>query len=269
MFEHSDYRQILKGELERRCRRNPRYSLRAFARDLAMGSARLSEVLSRKTGLSGEKAVEISAVLGFTQEQTEYFRDLAEAEHARSQVGRELAKARLGKYRQLEYSSLETDHFRMLQDWYHFAIFELLGTHKAQSDARWIATALGIQEVEAKLALERLERLGFIEFKRKRYAQVEQFHAISSAVPSEAIQKFHRQVIEKAAIALGSQNIDRREFGATIMAVNRADLPKLKAKLRELRKTFNQEAAQASKKDSVYCLSTQLFELGGSDGGSA
>lgn len=261
MFSENDYRQILKSELEKRCAKNPRYSLRAFARDLKWGSARLSEILNGKTGLSREKAEEISLRLGFTPDETEYFSNLVESTHARSAVKRELARTRLTKHRQVEFNSLEIDHFKVISDWYHFAILELTEIQGFKSDARWIANALGIQEIEAKLAIERLIRLDLLEIKRKRYVQKENYMTVSSAVPAEAIRNFHRQVLKKATEAVDLQSIDQRDLGAMTMSVNIKDLPEIKERIRKFRRSLNLFTQANETKNSVYCFSTQLFEL--------
>src|SRR2546430_13739191 len=52
LLADTDYRRVLRKELESRCRTSPRYSLRAFARDLKISPSRLSEILSGKQGLS-------------------------------------------------------------------------------------------------------------------------------------------------------------------------------------------------------------------------
>jgi len=44
--KEGDYRKILRDELETRFQRNRHYSLRAFARDLGVTPARLSDALS-------------------------------------------------------------------------------------------------------------------------------------------------------------------------------------------------------------------------------
>lgn len=261
MFAERDYRFILKRELEKRCAKNPRYSLRAFARDLGLSSARVSEILNEKSGLSREKAEELSAILGFNKEETDYFCNLVESVHGRSAIKRELASARLMKFKNVEYTSLEADHFKMISDWYHFAILELTEVQGFKSDAQWIARALGIQEIEAKLAIERLFRLGFLEMKRNRYIQTHEFMAIASATPSESLRHFHRQILKKAEAAIDLQSIDDRDLGAMIMAINAKDIDTLKVKIREFRKTLNQYAQQATTKNRVYCLATQFFEL--------
>ncbi len=261
MFDQSDYRQILKLELEKRCQKNPRYSLRAFARALGLSSARISEILNSKSGLSGEKARQIADVLGFSEDERDYFSNLVESIHARSEIKRELALARLGKYQHRRYQSLEMSHFEVLSNWYHLAILQLLEVKGCKSEPRWIARELGIQEIEAKLALERLEGLGYIKRERGRYVASSTLVSISSSVPSEAIRNFHRQVLKKALDCVDLQSIEQRELGATILSVNRADLPLLRQMMREFRKNVTFEASKNISKDSVYCLSTQLFEL--------
>lgn len=261
MFEQRDYRQILKGELERRCLRNRRYSLRAFARDLDLSSARLSEILNSKTGLSREKAETVCSILGFNDEEKEFFCNLVESEHARSKTKRELAQARLTKYQAAQYNSLEVDHFKAISDWYHFAILELMNLKRYQCDPRWIASALKIQEIEAKLALERLERLGLITKKRNKYVPTESFSSAQSAVPSEAIRNFHRQILQKALDSVDLQSMERRELGAVVMAIDEKDLPRIRERVRDFRRALNQEFTQTQEKNSVYCLATQFFEL--------
>ena len=93
------YRAILRQELKARMRVNKRYSLRAFARHLGVSPHHLSAVLNRKFGLSGESAIDIAERLKFSVQQTEYFHDLVESEHARSPKAREAAKERLEKLR--------------------------------------------------------------------------------------------------------------------------------------------------------------------------
>ncbi len=65
MFTQADSpRSFLRLEFERRLKRNPRYSLRAFARQIGLQPARLSYVLSGKHGLSRDAAALIASRLG-------------------------------------------------------------------------------------------------------------------------------------------------------------------------------------------------------------
>ena len=101
-----DYRNILKAELEARCRHNPCYSLRAFARDLKIAPSRLSEILNNKQGLSQDFAMKIATLIGLSADDHALFCDSVAAFHARSRRQRQLARARLQEkcYGQMEAS---------------------------------------------------------------------------------------------------------------------------------------------------------------------
>src|SRR4051794_16283214 len=117
----TDYRAVLKKELESRCRQSPGYSLRAFARDLKLAPSRLSEVLSGKQGLSRERARGIALCIGLADLETELFCDLVDAQHARAKVSRDLARIRIEK-QQLDqaYLTIQDDAFQAIAEWYHF-----------------------------------------------------------------------------------------------------------------------------------------------------
>src|SRR5689334_15303008 len=90
-----DFRSTLRNELAERCRRNPRYSLRAFARDLGIEPARLSDVLNEKKGFSKTLALRLASRLGFSEKETERFVESVESLHARSKTARRIATERL------------------------------------------------------------------------------------------------------------------------------------------------------------------------------
>ncbi len=65
-LQQSVLRRIVKAELRRRRESSPRYSLRAFARDLKFNSSHLSEILNGKRALSLEAALRL--VQSFSQD---------------------------------------------------------------------------------------------------------------------------------------------------------------------------------------------------------
>lgn len=91
--------EILRLELEKRIQRNPKYSQNAFARDLGVTSARLSEILAGKKGLSRDAAKQIGQNLEMDQTNLVMFCDLADSHFARGALQRELALQRLGRRR--------------------------------------------------------------------------------------------------------------------------------------------------------------------------
>lgn len=256
-----DYRTLLKEELEGRLKRNPRYSLRSFARDLNLSSARVSEILRGKSGLSRDRALDIARRLGLNTVETDYFADLVDSAHARSKVKRELARIRIQKHVVPFAQQIQMDAFKIVSDWYHFAILELTEVRGFKSDPLWIAQALGISAMEVKIALERLERLELIASHDGKLVATESFTASPDGVPSESIRKFHHQILEKAAIAIQIQPVEKRDFSSLTLAIDPTKLPEAKQRIKEFRRDFYRYMSGFKDKRSVYCLGVQFFDL--------
>jgi plasmid maintenance system antidote protein VapI len=60
---------ILNETFSEKKKRNPNYSLRAFARDLEISASNLSTILNGKKRLSSEQACRIAVRLQFSKEQ--------------------------------------------------------------------------------------------------------------------------------------------------------------------------------------------------------
>lgn len=256
----ADYRQVLKTELETRCQANPRYSLRAFARDLGIAPARLSDILNGKQGLSRIYAEKISRLLGLSESEKSYFCDLIESQHARSKAARKLASIRLAQTNH-PTQSLQMDSFKVIADWYHFAILELTSLSDFQSDPHWIAQQLGLKVHVVKQAIERLKRLDLLEESQEgRLSATDGFTASPDGIPSDAIKKFHKQVLEKALEAITFQTLDERDFSSITLAFDSSQMKKAKELIKNFRRNFSKNLT-ISKKDSLYNLSIYFFKL--------
>ncbi len=255
-----NYRTLLRDELEVRCSRNARYSLRAFARDLGVTSSRLSEVLRGRYGISREAAILIAKRLDWSESETAYFCDLVDAEHARSKKKKAEAKARV-ETTPGEYQQLTLDSFQVISDWYHYAILELTLIETFQSDTAWIAKRLGISDHVALAAIERLKRLDLLEEKNGRLRATDGFTASPSGIPSDAIKKFHRQLLEKTLSSIYLQSVEERDLSHLILAVNKDQIPEAKEEIKKFRRAFDARFTKTAKRDEVYCLGISFFRL--------
>ncbi len=260
-----DYRQVLQKELMDRCESNPRYSLRAFARDLKLSPSRLSEVLNRKQGLSRQAAEGISKTLGYSDEEAEYFCDLVSLKHARSVKEREDAKIRVFKAdfdrQRDELYSLQLDSFKIISDWYHLGILELMKVSNFKHDTKWISRRLGVQVIQIELAIERLCRVGLMKIENERFIAVQSNGWVPGGIPSSSIRKFHRQVLGKALVAMDTQAVEERFFSTHLLTLNRSDLPKAFEAIADFQKKFCVDLESDISKDLLYCISMQLFKI--------
>lgn len=257
----SSYRSFLEQELAERCRRNPRYSLRAFARDLKISPSRLSEVLHKEQGISRSMAHLIAERLCLSVPERKVFCDLVDSTHARSPKQRGEAIDRLQRLRSdRDVRQLEGDVFAMIADWYHLAMLELFNLKRYKDDPTWMARVLGISPAEASVAVERLIRLDFLKRQGDRLCLVTNRSRTGQAAHRDAMRKFHEQILAKAADAIILQHSDERDVVASIVAIDRARLPEAKEMLREFRRRFCRDL-KTTEGDDVYCLSTQFFRL--------
>jgi uncharacterized protein (TIGR02147 family) len=263
MNEPHAYRSILRKELEDRCSRKSSYSLRAFARDIGISPASLSLVLAGRQGLSVQTALKIGKKLSLNAGELRVFRDSVESCHARNPARRRAAQLRMGRH-VVAASTLQLDAFHVMSDWYHFAILELTEIEGFNGSPKWIAKALGIQESVAKLAIERLKRLELLEEhggQGRRLRQTQGFLATPSGVPSGALKKFHSQVLKKAETALYTQSVEERDFSAVMMPVRLKDIEWAKEEIKPFRRSLMERLESSPKKERIYCLSIQFFDL--------
>ncbi len=259
-----DFKEVLKRELESRLGRNAGYSLRAYARDLGLQPARLSAVLSGKKGLSRESATDIAKRLGLSLRESALFIAQVESLHSRSKSGKRLAAEQLRRqYEKNPARSLTMDAFRLVSDWHHFAILELLKWENSEHTPKWIAKRLGISSLQVKETLQRLVRLDMLRFdsETKRYTGSFETVLAPDGIPSDAIKKFHEQVLRKAIDALYLQSVGERDFCAQISSIRSRDLPEIRREVRESLDRIESKFANASDGDRIVCISNQIFNL--------
>jgi len=253
------YKSYLQGELSRRCERNPRYSVRAFARALDINDGALSQILSGKRIPAYRTAVRIIRALGLTpDEEQNFLASLAEKHRSRglqrlNPIFREI---------QTKPKQQQIDLFRMAADWYHVAIGELTLTDEFQSDPAWIARELGISVIEAKMALERLVNHGYLKVEGGKYVrqagQDRVFLGHSRTTP--ALRAFHRQLLEKAIHSLENDSPESRDFTGWTLAIDPDRLPEA----RNLIETFASNLCSflcSGKQKKVYQLELCLYPL--------
>jgi uncharacterized protein (TIGR02147 family) len=256
------YRRVLTEELESRQKRNPSYSLRAFARDLDLQPSNASEIIRGLSGLSPQSGAEIAKKLGLSEEETHWFLTSIEAFHGRG-FRKEKAKAKLESIlAQNGFDDLSLERFKIISDWYHFALLELTDTKDFSSDPAWIAQRLNISETEACEAIERLIQFGLLEQKRDGTLKQTKSTSVAGGIPSREIRKHHSQILHKAEEALTQVEIDARDFSAITMAIPQSMLPEAGKLIRDFRRKLHRIlTTSAEPKDRVYILGIQLFPV--------
>ncbi|WP_413290388.1 TIGR02147 family protein [Bdellovibrio sp. HCB337] len=259
---YEDYRKYLKEAFEKRVARNPSYSQRAFARDLGLAISTLTELMKGKYGLSSERALDVGQRLSLSEAQCQHFADLFTMKFARSDVAKKKAKAAVQKRLSQVAQEIQDDAFLTISEWHHLALLELLEieAHSFES-SHILAARLGISKDEAHASLQRLERLDLIFEKEGRLVPTGDVTSVGDGKASEAVRRFHAQILEKAHKALALYSIEEREMSSTVFSINRKDLPSAKKYLQNFRRDFATRFSKSSNLNDVFCLSVQFFSV--------
>jgi uncharacterized protein (TIGR02147 family) len=268
------YRELVSQAFQSRVDRNPKYSLRAFARSLCIDSGALTQILNGKRIPSAKAAQKIVQHLELSPlAEKNFLLSLAET-HAARKLKRarpyfqEILKQRRDapplnqtETLQAKYVDLSLDHFRTISDWYHYAILELTLTKGFQSSPRWIAAQLGISVTEVNLACIRLRKLGYLKTEKGR--------PIKTVAPlltgdrqrtSAAHKKRQKQVLEKAITALEEVPIEFRNHTAMTMAIDPRKIPQAKVFIQKFLDDLS-SLLESGQQETVYEASVCLYPL--------
>ncbi|WP_295904477.1 TIGR02147 family protein [uncultured Bdellovibrio sp.] len=255
------YRDYILKELERRQRKNPSYSLRAYARDLEVPCSRLSEIINGKVGLSESRAMNLAVKLNLAPSEREFFVDLALSEHARSAVLRDMALKRV-QAREEAFEKFGEEEFAVISDWYHTAIAEVLGLDGFEGTPDNIGNRLGLSIEIVEKALERLETVKLISKVGDKWVpNNNNKYSSSYGGSSEAARNYFMQMQQKANEAMDMGNKKRWDMGCTMVPTNLQKAREISKKIREFRLEIMQELQSVDTKDALFALSTSFFEL--------
>lgn len=243
-----NFRLWLQSKLMEKCKVNSRYSLRAFAAFLQMDPSSVSQLLSGKRKASNKVIRHVCDRLSATPRETNEFLVVAKRKKHIPQVP--------------EYSLVTEDAFAYISNWYHYAILELTYVESFESDPSWIARTLGISVTEAKIALERLLRLGLLKEEDGVYKKTNQFitNIPKAGYSSNPQKELQRQILQKALLALDSVDPTDRDMTSMTMAIDVDRLPEA----REVITKFRRELCallENGEQTRVYNLGIQLYPV--------
>ena len=264
----SFYRQALHQGLSERTAKNPKYSLRSFARYLGVEPSALSQVLNGKRYLSMEKVDLILAKLDLNPEEQERFRaSLAQAKkeagHERfsSEMKSVLRAASSQKDGATASRELSIDKFKVIADWYHYAILELTLTRGFKSDYEWIAKKLGISVSEVTLAVERLLELELLEVKNEKLVKTDSMLDTSDKhLTTSAHRRRQKQILEKSILSLENDPIEKRNHSAMTLAIDETKLPEAKKRIQKFMNELT-EFLETGTKTKTYEMIVNLIPL--------
>ena len=233
--------------------KNPGYSLRSFARKIAVSPGALSALMQGKRRLSLKLATRIADKLCLDPAERSAL--LAPFEHVRS------AKKKTQAPINTTHATLDMDHYRVISEWQHFALLSLILTEDFRNEPTWIAKRLGLHPSAIKAALSRLNRLGMIEKDSAgRLRRTATQYITSDDIKNASLRLSHRQNLELGLKSLEEDDVDVRDFTAVTMAIDPSRIGKAKARIRNVLRELSTDLELGSPSE-VYKLCIQLYPV--------
>lgn len=224
-------RLILSREYRARCSRNPRYSLRAFARSLGVSHSLLSVTMAGKREVSPKLAMLVAR-------NSEMAPNGPEAFH-----------------------SMSTTDFEGISTWVHYAILSLLELPGVRLTPENISRRLAISSVEASQACRDLVSGGFIVKRLGKWRPSRTRLTLNNAQSTVASRRFIRGFLKKAEDSMDHEPFESRNLTTITFCMRERDLPYAARRIQSFRRSLSQELEEREGPDRVYTLAVQLFPL--------
>ena len=249
------YRFWLQNEFIRRCQKNPAYSIRAYAQSLGINSSSLSQILSGKRNASEKMIAKFCERIGVEPSLKK------EVTHS-SRVSKQQRLRREKVAVQIDYHQISLDAFAVISEWFHFALLELTFIKDFSSKPADIARCLGITADEARIAIDRLVRLGLLKQApdgtlSKSKASITNF---GEEITSPALRALQRQVLEKALHSLESDPVSIRDMSSMTMAIDIKNMDRAKEMITRFRRELC-SLLEDGERTQVYHLGIQLYPV--------
>lgn len=268
IYKFDDAVDYLNYEFEVKRMRNNRFSLRAWSKQLGYETPSfVSHILRKERTLKIEVAKRFTSNLKLVGNEKKYFELLVLFKNSKTVEEKKLYIDLLDSLRPRKLQTqqnLSLEAFRIIADWYHTAILELVELSDFQSDASWISCKLNneVSSQSIKKAIRRLLKLELLRVASngRLYRVKENPILIENYIPSEAIRHFHKQMMEKANAAIENQSIEDRDIRGSMISIKSKDY----AKIQEIIRNAHAEIVKYScnqNGEELYQFNTQFFRI--------
>lgn len=256
MFAQKSLQETLLKKLSEKKQRNPAFSMRAFAKQLNIGSSALSEILNGKRIVSPLMATKIIAKLDLQEREREFLLKIYSQESKKKLKVNSEARNTLKK----EMMKLSSQDYEITANWHYFAILSLAETSDFDPNPESIAKRLNITKSQSKKALDRLIDMGCLKWEKEQLC----FKGINIKTPDEiksiAIKTNHLSQMELAKHSLMNDDISTRDFTSSFLAIDTSKLEEAKHLIRDFRYHLTQ-LLESGNQSEVYIFSNYLFPI--------
>ncbi len=240
-----EIRSHLNLEFQKKLQRNPRYSLRSFARDLGLEPSSVSQILRGKRSVPKKRLPAILSKLGLEDLDIKPIPNLSPPSKAR-------------------FRRMNSAEFEPVSHWSFFAILELFELANFKSSPEWMADQLGIPTSLVEASLLTLQKAGLVHKNDKGdWAREPMYLTVGDLkVSTRTLREHQMQILEKSKWALENLEYETREHSSLVFAGASSQLPEAKKIIRKFKKQLGLLLQQKkSELNEIYLLQVALVPV--------
>lgn len=262
----TDYRTFLVAYAQQMKSAKKGWSYGAWAKKLGLKTtSSITKIVQGKRDPGAEITEKLIHYFRFNKQESEYFRDLIRLYKVKDDPRLSvLLMEKMGKdHPNGAIRILDDKTFSTVANWYYLPLRELVRTPTFMEDPEWISKQFRFKVTprEVSQALKTMEALSLLKRDARGKLRVAEGRInTSNDVASEAIKRYHEQMLENASLAIRSVDVSQREVTGASLVLRCSNLAQAKEMIREFRKKFAQTFEEESG-DAVYQIQIQLFPL--------
>jgi uncharacterized protein (TIGR02147 family) len=243
---NTNFRNVLQEEFLKRTKKNPRFSIRAFAGLLEVEPSSLAQILSGKRKLTDKMCDRLGSKLCMSPAKLRTAK--------RSPINKDNFK---------KFNHLQEDAFKVIANWHYYAILELIATDDFKPSPLWISRRLGLSFAETLNAVERLKRLNYLEItpEGRWVDRLGDTNNLGNSFQRPAFTEHQRQVLNKALEALDRTPYEDRVQSSMTVTVSKDKVKEAKGMILNFIEELNDFLRSGDSKEEVYNISVSLYPL--------
>lgn len=253
MSTQAYYLTKIKEDFSLKQRNNPHYSLRAYARDVGIHPATLSQIIKGKRPLPLKDSNAVAAKLNLgPKEKTLFIESLTRSKSAIDLIKINNIDDRL---------MLDESYYQIIAEWEHYALLELFNLKDFKRTKEEVAHRLDLTINRTEVVINNLMVCGLLEVgKDGKLSKVHSDIRTTEDITSQALRESHKETLQMGKEKLEQVAIELRDFSSSTLALDLSKLPEAKLIIREFRQKMA-ALLEDGERTEVYQLAIQFYPL--------
>jgi uncharacterized protein (TIGR02147 family) len=249
----SYYLQKIKEGLSLKQRHNPQYSLRAYARDIGVHPATLSQIINGKRPLPFKSSDSVAERLNLSPREISLFKE--------SLLGEKFTFDEITISDIDKRVILDESHYKIIAEWEHYALLELFSLKDFDRTREQVAARLDLTPNRTEVVIHNLKTSGLVAIDEEdKLVKTVPDVKTSEDFINRALRDSHKETLRMGVEKIDRIPVELRDFSSSTLAIDMKKLPEAKALIRDFRRKLA-ILLEEGDKEEVYQIAVQFYPL--------